>query len=432
VEKAGAILVSRGFRIGELIKGVTSGWAKQMRREDRDAQARLNRRNALVRSRSISLQDAAFENMEAAYQKASFDGTRNLPVKPRQIYYAGRRQILERTGRSDIDGQYFSQTLLVKYVRENPEQTANWDIVWDARGHFTEPHTGRTFPLGTLEAREYLAGAKRHSVFSTALSSFGLDYPTFGPRNRFQAILFCEKEGFDPLFERTKLAQRFDLAIMSTKGMSVTAARMLIDQLCGENDIPVLIIRDFDKTGFSIAKTLVSDTPRYRFTNDIMAIDLGLRLQDVIDFQLESERVSYGKRDPRVNLRKNGATQAEIEFLCNDRDGSWEPWEGQRSELNSFTGPGLIGWIESKLIAHGIKKVIPDDATLIAAFRWMLERQAINTRLAEISSEARDASARTQLPDGLQQQIRQMLQATPDLTWDSALAAIIKQRLEIK
>src|SRR5436190_1657682 len=267
VEKGGAILASRGLQIGELIKSVTSGWARQMRREDRDNQARLNRRNALARRQHVSLQDAAFEIMATAFLKASFDGTRNLPVRPRQIYYAARRHILERTGKSSIDGQYFSQTLLVKYVRENPESTASWDIVWDARGHFTEPHTGRTFPLGTLEAREYLSEIRRHSVGSNALANFSLEFPTIGPANRFQAILFCEKEGFDPLFERTRLAERFDLALMSTKGMSVTAARMLIDWLCGEYDIPVLIMRDFDKSGFSIAKTLVSDSPRYRFTN---------------------------------------------------------------------------------------------------------------------------------------------------------------------
>ena len=32
-----------------------------------------------------------------------------------------------------------------------------------------------------------------------------------------------------PLFERVGLAERYDIAIMSTKGMSVTAARKLIE-----------------------------------------------------------------------------------------------------------------------------------------------------------------------------------------------------------
>jgi hypothetical protein len=39
-------------------------------------------------------------------------------------------------------------------------------------------------------------------------------------------VLFIEKEGFMPLFERVHLAERYEIADMSTKGMSVTAARL--------------------------------------------------------------------------------------------------------------------------------------------------------------------------------------------------------------
>jgi hypothetical protein len=423
-------LGDRGPLIGELIKGVTADWARQMRREEREAQARLNRRAALVRSRTVSQTEAAFEVMEEAYNKTSSGG--RLPVKPRQIYYAARPQILSRTGKSSIDGQYFSQTLLVRYVRENPETTADWDIVWDARGHFTEPHTGRTLPLGTLEARNYLAEISRAGIEGSSIPLFSLEYPTCGPRHRYQAILFCEKEGFDPLFERTKLAERFDLAIMSTKGMSVTAARMLIDRLCGEFDIPILIIRDFDKAGFSIAKTLVSEGPRYRFENRITAIDLGLRLSDVQKHQLLSEPVVYGRaggrkaqKDPRENLRKNGATEEEIAFLCREREAPWEPWKGERVELNAFISAGLIGWIESKLSLHGIKKVVPSSADLKAAYRWMLERRTVNERLLEVAREARDAATRTKVPAGLHRQIWDALGQNPSATWDSVLASIV-------
>jgi hypothetical protein len=34
---------------------------------------------------------------------------------------------------------------------------------------------------------------------------------------------------------------------MSTKGVSVTAARRLVDDVCGANDIPLLVLHDFDK-----------------------------------------------------------------------------------------------------------------------------------------------------------------------------------------
>jgi hypothetical protein len=57
-------------------------------------------------------------------------------------------------GRNE-DSQYFCQTLLVDYMQE---RDVEWDVVWDDRGHFTEPHTGRTIGLGTLNVRNYLRG----------------------------------------------------------------------------------------------------------------------------------------------------------------------------------------------------------------------------------------------------------------------------------
>jgi hypothetical protein len=60
--------------------------------------------------------------------------------------------------------------------------------------------------------------------------SLSLGINTSGPVNRYRYALFVEKEGFDELLKSVKLARRFDLAIMSTKGMSVTAARHLVDE----------------------------------------------------------------------------------------------------------------------------------------------------------------------------------------------------------
>ena len=64
-----------------------------------------------------------------------------------------------------------------------------------------------------------------------------------------------------PLFEAVKLGERYDLAIMSTKGMSVTASRRLVEELCGQHGIPLLLLHDFDKSGFSIAGTLAARHP---------------------------------------------------------------------------------------------------------------------------------------------------------------------------
>jgi hypothetical protein len=163
----------------------------------------------------------------------------------------------------------------------------DWDVVYDARGHFTEPHTGKSFGIGTLEVRQYLNGSHDPDIIDAGFSQAKVQ--TSGPSGNFGAVLFIEKEGFDPLFKAARIAEKFDLAIKSTKGMSVTAARQLADEMCSEHNIPLLVLHDFDKAGFSIAGTLQRDTRRYEFRNDIIVIDLGLSLADVEAMGLEAE-----------------------------------------------------------------------------------------------------------------------------------------------
>jgi hypothetical protein len=66
-------------------------------------------------------------------------------------------------------------------------------------------------------------------------------------------------------------------AIISTKGVSTTAARQLLDQLSQRVD-KILVLHDFDISGFTILGTLASDSRRYRFGNKFAMIDIGLRL----------------------------------------------------------------------------------------------------------------------------------------------------------
>ena len=127
-------------------------------------------------------------------------------------------------------------------------------------------------PLGTLQVRNYLAEVGRNDdpdeIPQIELSR---RFPTSGPRNRFGAILFIEKEGFKPLLDAARIAERFDIAIMSTKGMSVTAARQLVENSVRDHDIPLLVLHDFDVSGFTIAGTLQELTRRYQFTRVVQA-----------------------------------------------------------------------------------------------------------------------------------------------------------------
>lgn len=340
----------------DAVQHVTKDWCRQRKAEERHAASAARREEALIRCRRVTFREAAWEVMETAYMNASTNG--QWPAYARQVMYAARGRIQKLTGKT-VNDQYFCQTLLPDYLTEHTEETAGWDVVFDARGHFTEPHTRLIVPLGTIDVRQYLADVANHEVSELQVKLTGGTFPTCGPHHRFSAVLFIEKEGFMPLFQKAKLAERFDIAIMSTKGMSVTASRLLVDKLCAEYSIPLLVVRDFDKSGFSIAGTLQRPTRRYSFANTIKVIDLGLRLADVEQWGLESEDVLYGKSDPRPNLRANGATDKEIDFLCSAGD-QWRGYRGRRVELNAFTSGDLIKWSEYKLEANGIAKVIPD------------------------------------------------------------------------
>ena len=133
------------------LESVTAKWTKQRKQEERGRAQ--SRRAALTQYRGPSIKWAASVVMEEAYQKASGQGT--LPASARQIYYAARNKIMEMTGKTELESQYFTQTILPAYVAEHPEKTAKWDVTYDARGHFAEPHTRIITPLGTLDVRRY-------------------------------------------------------------------------------------------------------------------------------------------------------------------------------------------------------------------------------------------------------------------------------------
>ncbi len=211
-----------------------------------------------------------------------------------------------------------------------------------------------------------------------------------------------------PLFQEVKLAKRYDIAIMSTKGMSVTASRELVDEICAGHDIPLLVLHDFDKSGFSIAGTLQRDTRRYQFKNDIRVIDLGLRLDDIEG--LETEAVYFKEHHAaRWNLRDNGATEEEIEFLLR-----------RRVELNAFTSNDLVTWIEGKLNEHGITKVVPDDEALIDAYRRASKQAAVQARIDDLLDEFDDLDHDPD-HDDLKDKIQQQLTDNPELTWDAVI-----------
>jgi hypothetical protein len=369
----------------------------------------------------MSVVDAAYAVMAEAYAKASDGGERGqLPAKARQIMYAARPDILRLTGRKSFSDKDFTQYHLPDFQRDYPEETENWNVVYDARGHLVEPHTGESVPLGTLQVRQYLGLRPR---FGGPKLADGLLFPTAGPLNRYRNVLFVEKEGFDELFEAVRLAERFDIAVMSTKGMSVIAAHELIDRIAKLVD-KVLVMHDFDVSGFSILGTLGTDSRRYEFENDLSdkIVDIGLRLDDIVEMGLDPEIVEVENRAARrKTLWRHGATPDEIEFLAPED----EDEDCQRVELNAMTTGQLVDFVERKLTENGVAKLVPDRDTLDAQARRLIEHRATRAILKRNAKAIARKAAETKLPANLPKRVTALLDQRPELSWDMALDVVL-------
>ena len=400
-----------------LTKSVARDWTKQRRAEERNANAASWRTTRLIRSRRTTIREAGFRVMDDAYDKASAGGT--LPVNPRQIYYAARRSILLATGADSLESGYFLQTLLPEY--QELYDCDDWDLIWDSRGHFTEPHTRLVVPIGTLQVRQYMGD--RPQLGDPVEMEPDQLYPTKGPEHRYNTVLFVEKEGFDPIFEASHISERFDVAIMSTKGMSTTSARLLLDRLVDRGVEKMLVLHDFDISGFSICGTLGTDSSRYIFKNEVPIVDIGLRLSDIDELGLLHEPFTINK-NPRSfadTLRRHGATQDEIDFLIQKPD-SFRSFEGERVELNAMTSDELVDFIERKFEEHGVSKIIPTDDVLEQHARRMLERHVVLRELDKLLPEIRKRVAETKLPEDLRAHVEELLEENPKLPWDAAVA----------
>src|SRR5207244_3540251 len=124
------------------------------------------------------------------------------------------------------------------------------------------------------------------------------------------------------------------------------------------------------------------NTRRYTFKNVINVIDVGMRIGDIAGLQREASGIKISEYDAaRKNLRDNGATPVEIDFLLEER-----------VELNAFTSAALVAWIEGKLVENGVKKIIPTEASLAAAYRRACEQNAVQTLIDDAVKEWRKST----------------------------------------
>ena len=362
--------------------------------------------------------DAAFEVMAEAYDRASAGNT--LPANAGRSCMPPGRSSSRPAGWSGwttpTSPRSCCPTIWRSTLRRRQTGTSSMTrvAIWWSR---TPASACRSAPCRCATT----CGRARHSL--AAACSVGMDL-LWQARitDRYRTVLFIEKEGFEPLLRKARIAERFDCGIMSTKGMSVTAARALVEQL-SRDGVRILVAHDLDRSGFSIFGTLAGDTRRWQYQRPPEVVDLGLRLGECRGMGLQDEEAPpLPARTDRsrvaATLSEHGATMDEIELLLG---------QGRRIELNAMTSDQLLSWLEAKLRRFGAGKVVPPADVLKLAYGQAVARRLATARLEAIEAEVTAMAAGIVPPADLAAAIEREIAGT-DQPWDEALVMLVSRQ----
>ncbi len=318
---------------------------KEGERRRRSASRALKRERKAARADEMDLKAAVFEVLPAAVEHTTGGG--RLPVGVRRIFYAVRDLIKGHTSKrldSDSAYNYFSQTLVPLYQEEHGVIEG---LYYDPRGRLYEPHGGEAVDLGTREVEGY----------------------TF-PKYVFDKILFAEKRGQKPLLDAAKIAERYDMAIITGEGFATTAAKRLLENASKDEDYQLFVLHDADPSGYNIARTLREETrrmPGYK----VEVVDLGLTVDQALEMGLEPEEFVRQNRLPAGLLETLEEGTPAHEFFTGtettiQKDGKPKTvWRCRRVELDKMTAPQAIRHLQEALGRAGVRpKVIPPEGEL--------------------------------------------------------------------
>lgn len=383
--------------------------------------------NPTKRKTSFTLIDAADMCMQDAYNKVSNNG--QYWANARQLMYAARPRLLEITGKTSFQDSYFSQDLLPHFLQANPELTANWKVAYDKRGSVIQPHTGQSVGLGTVEIDRLTNHVTLKPM--SKLSSFR--YSNAAPERRFSGVLFVEKEGFNEAIEESGLLGRYDIALASTKGNSVVALRVLLDEMVTRNpDFKVFTMTDFDISGTSIKTTLTKDNElRYVFKNDIQTIPICVTWDQAKALHENglSEPVKFPKPPNKTDEEIDDAIEAKFRFLVRENDVEQEGarflmYEKRRVEINAMTTGEILDLIEGAFKEHATK-VLPDQHHLEGAWK----EQLLSAHLEKVEAQIRDELTLQEMPENLMADVEAILKEDPSQSWDQAVREVAGRTL---
>ena len=400
--------------LAKCLAGVTKEYTKQRKAEERNSRLFANRR--YIYSDRVNFTDVAREILPAAYRDASGGG--QYPAAKRQIYYAAREAFLKATGREITQDR--CDTLLLQYMNTHPAITSSWRVTANPRGTLLIPNTHQEtrIPCGTLEIDRHLESMHDNIPLDEMLT-VPWQWPSVAAGQRFRAVVYIEKTGFEPVISQVRIAERYEIAVLSCQGQSVVAARKYVDHVCRVNGgVPLFVVHDLDYPGFLIASRLTTVSEQaeeqnrvaYQFRNDINVTDFGLRLEDARKYGLAEEHVN---NKPKRIAYDAGCTDDEARLFLS----------GRRIELNAFTAPQFVEWLEGKLRAAGLddrERLIPSDDVLEKAYRRSIVTVRVNKALRDIHADLVKEATDAKVPKRLRAQLRACMKGS-DEPWDIAL-----------
>jgi Topoisomerase 6 subunit A/Spo11, Toprim domain len=211
-----------------------------------------------------SQKDVVLENLDHVTAEVSGDG--EFRFNERQIFYRIRKIVTDEIDQALTIGNF--KSIITDYENENDEIPRMYR---EPRGTFYIPHRQETITLGTLSVEEFEC-----------------------PLWTFNRLLYIEKEGFSEALKDIGWPERWDCAVMSSKGFSTRAARDLVDKLVEhEEPCTIFCVHDADAFGTMIFETFQHET-KARGARKIKIINLGLEPWEAVEGGLEVEDVEKG------------------------------------------------------------------------------------------------------------------------------------------
>jgi len=276
---------------------------------------------SIIGTKALSQKEIITNNLEEAVQKASGDG--KYRFSQRQLFYAIRPYVITSLGK-EPEYNYFC-TVITEYEAEH----GDIDLMYrDNRGTLYHPHIEQDIPVGTVSVENYNR-----------------------PKWTFNKVLYIEKEGFFNILKDNKIPEKYDMALLTSKGYASRAVKDLLDSMAdADEEITFFCIHDADAAGTKIFETLQEET-KARPGRKVNIINLGLEPEEALSMCLEVEKVDKSNRDKAV------AYYVEQK---------WKEWlQSNRVELNAMSTPQFLGWLERKIQFYDKGKVIPPTSLMI-------------------------------------------------------------------